>query len=167
MDQLATVVRLVTDVLGPDLVGIYLHGSSVLGGVKPASDLDVLAVSHQSLDDRRRLVLLSGLLAVSGRPAGGRPVDLTVVVQSAVRPWRWPPVGDFQYGEWLRHEYEAGLVPQPRTMPDVALAVAITLAGDRPLAGPPPAEVLDPVPPADLARPRRATPAGHRRAPAV
>lgn len=152
MDQLRAVTRLVTQVAGPDLVGIYLHGSSVLGGLKPASDLDILVVSRRSLDEDQRRGLVAGLLAVSGPRAGGRPVELTAVVVSQVRPWRWPPMGDFLYGEWLRSEYEAGRLPRPEPMPGLALAIAITLAGDHPLAGPPPAGVLDPVPPADLAR---------------
>lgn len=37
-------------------------------------------------------------------------------------------------------------------MPDLALLIAVALAGDRPLSGPPPAEVLDPVPRADVIR---------------
>jgi len=152
VDQLHAVTRLVTRIAGPDLVGIYLHGSSVLGGLKPASDLDVLVVSRRSLDEDQRRALVAGLLAVSGPPAGGRPVELTAVVASQVRPWRWPPVCDFLYGEWQRGEYEAGQLPRPEPMPGLALAIAITLAGAHPLAGPPPAEVLDPVPPADLAR---------------
>jgi streptomycin 3"-adenylyltransferase len=75
-----------------------------------------------------------------------------VVVQSEVRPWRYPPTGDFLYGEWLRAEYEAGKVPQPEPMPDLALLITMTLTGHHPLTGPRPAQVLDPVPQADLIR---------------
>jgi predicted nucleotidyltransferase len=149
-EQVGAVVRLVADVLRTELIGIYLHGSSVLGGVKPASDLDLLAVTRTSLVDRQRQALVSGLMAVSGSRVGARPVELTVVVDSAVRPWRWPPMGDFQYGEWLRGQYEAGELPQPVPMPELALTIAVTLTGDHPLAGPPPAQVLDPVPAPDL-----------------
>jgi streptomycin 3"-adenylyltransferase len=89
-------------------------------------------------------------MAISG--GGGRPVELTVVVQPEVRPWCWPPRCDFLYGEWLREEYEAGLVPQPEPMPGLALAIAITLLADHPLTGPSTDQVLDPVPAADLIR---------------
>ena len=40
------------DALGPNALGIYLHGSAVHGGLKPASDVDILVVSQQSLDHR-------------------------------------------------------------------------------------------------------------------
>jgi streptomycin 3"-adenylyltransferase len=151
-EQLEAVVRLVSDALRTELIGIYLHGSSVLGGAKPASDLDLLAVTRRTLDDRQRRSLVTGLMAVSGSRVGERPVELTVVVESDVRPWRWPPTGDFQYGEWLRAQYEAGQLPQSESMPELALTIAVTLAGDQPLVGPPPAQVLDPVPAPDLTR---------------
>ncbi|GAA2593508.1 nucleotidyltransferase [Streptomyces tubercidicus] len=150
MDQLGRTVELVCDTVGPDLVGMYLHGSAVLGGLAPASDLDVLAVTRRSLGDRQRHSLLEGLLQISGLISGVRPVELIVAVQSEVRPWRFPPTGDFLFGEWLREEFVAGGVPQPGPMPDLALVITMVLAGDRPLTGPRPAEVLDLVPHSDL-----------------
>ncbi|RSS80787.1 aminoglycoside adenylyltransferase family protein [Streptomyces sp. WAC06614] len=152
MDQLERTVRLVRDVVGPELLGTYLHGSAVLGGLAPASDLDVLAVTRRSLGDRERRALLDGLLEISGLTPSVRPVELTVVVRSEVRPWRFPPVGDFLYGEWLREDLRAGGPPRPCPMPDLAVALTVVLAGDHPLTGPPPAELLDPVPHADLVR---------------
>ncbi|QKW33393.1 DUF4111 domain-containing protein [Actinomadura sp. NAK00032] len=152
MSQLRDVVELAGRVLGGDVVGAYLHGSSVLGGLKPASDVDVLVVSRRSMDGRERRALLDGLLRVSGIGDGVRPVELVVVVQAEVRPWRYPPVCDFLYGEWLRDEYLAGKVPQPEPMPDLALLITMVLAGDRPLTGPRPGRVLAPVPHADLVR---------------
>ncbi|KOV13278.1 nucleotidyltransferase [Streptomyces sp. XY431] len=164
------IVALAEGVLGRDVVGVYLHGSAVLGGLRPASDLDVLLVARRSPTGRERSALLGGLLGISGPGAGdstadgdgdgtagrdedgARPVELAVVVQSDVRPWRYPPVCDFLYGEWLRADYEAGSVPRPEPMPDLALLITMALAGDRPLAGPPPARVLDPVPHTDLVR---------------
>ncbi|WP_030667216.1 aminoglycoside adenylyltransferase family protein [Streptomyces rimosus] len=152
MDQLAQTTGLLSDTLGPDLLGTYLHGSAVLGGLAPASDLDVLAVTRRSLDDRQRRALLAGLLEISGRTATVRPVELTVVVRSEIRPWRFPPTGDFLYGEWLRDTLRASGPPAPGPMPDLALVLTMALRGDHPLTGPPPAGLLPPVPHADLVR---------------
>ncbi|PZT70792.1 nucleotidyltransferase [Streptomyces sp. SW4] len=152
MHQVRKIVELVGGVLGEDVIGTYLHGSCVLGGLRPASDVDVLAVSRRRMDERERRALLEGLLALSGWRNKARPVELTVVVRSEVSPWRYPPTGDFLYGEWLRAEYEAGKVPRPEPMPDLALLITMTLAGDHPLTGPRPAQVLDPVPQADVVR---------------
>jgi Domain of unknown function (DUF4111) len=79
------------------------------------------------------------------------------VVQSDVRPWRHPPLVEFLYGEWRRDDYEAGFVPAPEAMADFGPEIALTLAGNVALAGPAPADVLDPIPDADL---RRAITAG-------
>jgi streptomycin 3"-adenylyltransferase len=153
--QVDDIVRLVGDVLGPDVVGAYLHGSAVLGGLRPTSDVDVLVVVRRptTADERREVV--ARVLDISGRRARrgpARPVELTIVVQSDVRPWRYPARAELQYGEWLRDDYERGFVPEPWAFPDLAPLVTMALAGNHPLVGPPPAEVLDPVPPVDLRR---------------
>ncbi|MFH8289059.1 aminoglycoside adenylyltransferase family protein [Streptomyces sp. NPDC018059] len=152
MNHLQESVALVDRVLGKDVIGAYLHGSAVFGGLKPASDVDVLVLSRLSMNERQRRDLLGGLLGISGARNKARPVELIVVVQSEVRPWRSPATCDFLYGEWLRPEYEAGKVPRPEPMPDLALLITMVLAGDRPLTGPRPAQVLDPVPHSDLIR---------------
>jgi streptomycin 3"-adenylyltransferase len=154
VNQLRVIVGLVGGVLGQDVIGTYLQGSSVLGGLRPASDVDVLVVSRRRMDERDRRTLLDGLLRISGDRNRARPVELAVVVRSEARPWRYPPTGDFLYGEWLRAAYEAGEVPRPEPMPDLALLITMTLTGDHPLTGPRPAQVHAPVPRADLVRAR-------------
>jgi streptomycin 3"-adenylyltransferase len=144
-------VRLVRDTLGDGVLGVCLHGSAVLGGLRPHSDIDLLVVARRSLTADQRRALLDGLLAVSGRD-GHRHVELTVVVRSQVRPWRYPPVCDFLYGDWLRDDYERGAVPAPAPCPDLAPLLTMALLGDRSLYGPPPTRLLDPVPHEDLVR---------------
>lgn len=151
--QTRDVVSLVRAVLGEDLIGAYLHGSAVLGGLRPRSDVDVLAVARRSATPEQRHRIVDGLLDISGRRARrgpARPVELIIVVQDDVRPWRYPPTCDFLYGEWLRDQYERGELPQPEPCPDLAPLLTMALAGDTPLYGPSPADLLDPVPTADL-----------------
>ncbi len=155
--QLDRVAALVQDVLGEAVVGAYLHGSAVLGGLNPHSDIDLLVVSRRPTTRAEKTRLVEGLLEISAHPddpAPGRPVELTIVVQSEVQPWRFPPRRDFQFGEWWRSEFAAGdLEPwQEPTDPDLAVLVTVVLGGDAPVLGPPPADVLDPVPAADLER---------------
>jgi len=152
--QLDEIVTLVRDVLGADAIGAYLHGSAVLGQLRPRSDTDVLVVSGCRLTPGQRRALVQGLMALSGRRAHAgpaRPIELTIVVESDVRPWRYPPRSEFQYGEWLRDDYERGVVPAASdASPDLAPLISMVLLGNQPLFGPPPADVLDPVPHADL-----------------
>jgi streptomycin 3"-adenylyltransferase len=153
--QLERVAALVHDVLGADAVGGYLLGSAVLGGLRPESDLDVLVVSKRQTTREEKERLVERLLSVSGRhtPQGRwRRVELTLVVESELRPWRYPPRFDFQYGDWLRHEFESGNVePWPgASNPDLAVLVTMVLLGGTRVFGPPPSEVFDPVPHDDL-----------------
>jgi predicted nucleotidyltransferase len=152
-EQIDEVMDAVRVVLGDDVVGAYLHGSYAAGGLRPRSDLDLLVVSRRptTRDEKRRL--FDRLFAISGKPGGPRrPIELTVVVESEVRPWRYPPAFELQYGEWLRRELERGNVePWPTTTnPDLASLITMVLLADRPLLGPPPCDVLDPVPHDDL-----------------
>lgn len=141
----------VRDVFGLNLVGAYLHGSAVLGGFRPDSDIDVIVVATRktTVDEKRRLIEL--LLSISGRrasPRSGRPIELDIVVESEIRPWRYPPPFDFHYSELRRDRFEAEeLEPWTSgTNPDLASTVTVVLLGGEPLAGPPPEQVFDPVP---------------------
>ncbi len=153
-EQLERLLGAVREVLGEDLVGAYLHGSAVLGGLRPCSDLDVLVVARRRMALEEKRSLVERLLAVSGPMSPGplRPVEMTVVAQPDVRPWRYPPSFDLQYGEWLRAELESGDVEPLRTTvnPDVTLLITMARLGDTPLLGRAPAEVFDPVPREDF-----------------
>jgi len=130
---------------------MYQHGSAVLGGLRPDSDIDVIAVASRgtTIDEKRDLIGL--LLSISGAPVSSRPIELDVVVASEIKPWRYPPAFDFHYSELWRERFEGEDVePWPSdTNPDLASAITMVLAGDAPLVGPPAADVFDPVPRAD------------------
>lgn len=154
MTQTEDTVRLVRETLGADVVGVYLHGSALLGGLRPHSDIDLFAVVERPVSALSRERLVEGLLDLSVWPARGqaRPVELTVVVRREVVPWTYPPRCEFQYGEWLRGEYELGRLPSPVRSRDLAPLITMVLQADTPLSGPPPGEVLAPVPREDLVR---------------
>lgn len=138
------------------MLGTYVYGSAVGGGLRPDSDLDLFVVAGRRLTPDEKRQLIGGLLPISGRelrPAPWRPLELTVVALPEVRPWRYPPRWELQYGEWLRPEFLAGeLEPWPSVNPDLAMLIAMVLASSRPLVGPPASELLDPVPHEDLVR---------------
>jgi predicted nucleotidyltransferase len=149
--QLGRVVTLVRDVLGRNVVGAYLLGSAVEGGLHPHSDLDVLVVCERALSRKEKRKLVDRILPISWRqtPSGiDRGIELTVVVHSDVRPWRYPPNRDFQYGDWLRLALERGETEHwaAKADPDLASLITQVLAADVALIGPPPPKVFDPVP---------------------
>jgi predicted nucleotidyltransferase len=149
--QIDLLLEGVRDLLRSDLVGAYLHGSAVLGGLRPDSDIDIVVVSARRTadDERRRLIDL--LLSASGtrtslRP--GRPIELDIVVASEIRLWRYPPTFDFHYDELLRDWFERGALEPwtSTTNEDLASALTVVLLGGESLTGPPPGQVFDPVP---------------------
>ena len=81
-----------------------------------------------------------------------RRIELTIVVESNVKPWCYPPSFDFQYGDWLRSELESGNVePWPTAVnPDLAVLISQVMLANMPLHGPLPSEIFDPVPYDDL-----------------
>jgi predicted nucleotidyltransferase len=153
--QMAEILAALRDVLGDELIGAYLHGSAVLGGLRALSDIDVLAVSARQMTEHEKRRMVAQLLVVSGTcPSAlpARPVEVTIVVWSQIRPWRYPPRMDFQYGEWWRDRFQRGeLEPWPSsTNPDLALLITMALLAGATLAGSPPSEIFDPVPRADV-----------------
>lgn len=141
-----------------DVQGIVLHGSAVLGSLRPTSDLDLLAVVTHPVEHRRKLLLVERVMRLSGDGERLRGAELTVVAVPDVRPWRYPAVRDLQYGEWLRAGLESGDESSLRRVvdPDLALILSVARTHGRALTGPPPAQLLDPVPSRDVVRATRA-----------
>jgi predicted nucleotidyltransferase len=154
--QVEAVGALVREVLGGDAIGAYLHGSTATGRLRHRSDVDILVLARRPTTDDEKCALIERLLRTSGRgdPSGrARSIELTIVVQGDVRPWRYPPRFDFQYGDWLRADFEGGiLTPWTSPNPDVAVLITMARAADRPVFGPPATEAFEPVPHADLER---------------
>ena len=153
LESLSTGLR---RILSTSVLGAYLHGSTGLGRLRLRSDLDVLVVNGTPLTAAERAEVTGLCLGLSGRyprqPGGSRPIELTVVTASDVRPWRYPPQCDLVYGERLRADVEAGLVLASFPCPDLAILCTMVLGCDAALFGPSPAELVDPVPPGHLVR---------------
>ena len=153
-DQARGVLALLDRSLGNGVVAVILHGSAVASGLRPESDLDLLVVVRRPLTAAQRGTLIRGLLEASrsrDRPALPRHLEVTLVVEDDVRPWRYPPRLEFQYGDWWRSAFEEGVdAPWTSPNPDLAIVLSAARSTGRALVGPRPADVLDPVPRADL-----------------
>ena len=149
-------VALLRRELDEELLGLALFGSAVSSGLRPSSDVDLLAVIDRPTTDDAKRRLIDNLLPISGSRAAmgpARSIEMTIVVRSAVRPWRYPPLVDFQYGDWLRADFERGaLCPWHVPNPDLAILLTSALQASQSLHGPPIAGFLDPVPREDLVR---------------
>ena len=148
----ATIQTLQELITGEELgspVAAYLTGSSCDGGLRPDSDLDILLITRVALQASERRILVEHLLGHSGRRATsqpGRPVELTSLVLDDIKPWRYPAMRDFLYGEWLRADYEAGLLPYRQADPNLPVILTSARRHSCVLMGPPLTELTDPVP---------------------
>lgn len=150
-EQLDRALAIIQRVLDSLVVGAYLFGSAVQGGLRHDSDLDILVLCRRPTTLSEKKHLIHSLMAISGEetPAGmWRRVEVTLVVQSDIKPWHFPPSIDLQYGDWLRSEYEKGnFEPSPTPLsPDLALLITMVLDAETALFGPLPASVFEPVP---------------------
>lgn len=138
------------------LVAVYLHGSAVTGGLRPHSDVDLLAVIGGTIARQSGKRLAADLMALSGRyprdPAGRRPLELIVFSRADLAAPAYPMRCEFIYGEWLRHAYEAGDIPAPVRDPELTLVLAQARQEAKPLFGPDAGELLPVVPQTDIRR---------------
>lgn len=96
---------------------------------------------------------MSSLLAVSAFPGTDtklRALEVTVLAQKDVVPWRYPARRQMQFGEWLREDINAGTY-EPALM-DHDLAILLTKARRRSVAlyGPTAHKFFDEVPAIDV-----------------
>mgnify|MGYP000898303635 CR=1 FL=1 len=148
-------LNLIKELLECQLVGVYLYGSAVMGGLRADSDVDILALTNCSLSESSRTELTKQLMEISGKPGGStgiRPLEVTVVNQNNVVPWHFPPKYEFMYGEWLREQFEKGEIPSAAYDPDLALLLAQLRRNSIVLSGHKAEEVLDPIPWVDIQR---------------
>lgn len=149
--------RALLRIIPPDAhLGTYLYGSATAGGMRPDSDLDLAVIVSRRLTPEEKTALIATLRPLSRRgmrPKEWRPLEVTVVALPDVRPWRYPPPVDLQYGEWLT---DADLAEQaaaePREHPDLALAITQLREAGRAIAGPAARQILDAVPHGDVVR---------------
>ena len=153
-EQLTQAKHVLQAHLSSTLVAIHLFGSVVESGLQAMSDIDLLVTITQPLTPTARESLAIDLLEVSTWPPTStqRPLEVTVLVENAVVPWRYPPEREFQFGEWLREEFLSGRF-QGRVI-DHDLAVILTQVRQRHivLLGPPAGELFEPVPSSDFRR---------------
>lgn len=142
--------------LGESLIAIHLHGSAVGGGLRPLSDVDLLAIVDRPTTPDVRKRLVTDLLEISGRypapPGGARPIELTILLLSDLQPAPCPARVEFVYGEWLRSDFEAGGTADPSVSAGHTLLLAQARREAKALRGPALPDLLHPIPDEDVHR---------------
>ena len=153
--EAAKVLSVVREQLAESLVAFYLHGSATAGGLRPDSDVDLLAVIDRPMTSAVRASLLNKLLKLSGRPgqkSAARPIELIIFLRADLSVEAYPARCEFIYGEWLRDEFEAGKEPAPARDPEMTLVLAQARREAKTLAGPAADELLPVISQEDIRR---------------
>ena len=148
--QLKDSIELLRTILGSDLLGVYLYGSALVGGLQKYSDIDLFAVTNRATTSEEKAKLVAKLLQISGiyMKSSKRPLEITLVEKRMINPWQYPPHFDFQYGEYLRDSFEKDIIEpwENYEMPDLAVLVTQVLLGSETLWGLKPSQLLVEVP---------------------
>lgn len=147
-NQALQVSEAIEDLFENQIIGIYLYGSAILGGLHINSDVDILVIVNQDLTEATRNELTKRLMPLSGKIGCknlNRPLEVTIINQNDIVPWQFPPKCEFMYGEWLREQMEAGDIPQACYDPDVAILLWQARSHSLSLKGPEAIEVIEPI----------------------
>ena len=152
-EQVSQVCAVIEHHLASTLQAIHLYGSTLDGGLKPYSDIDLLVTVSERPDEAIRQALLLDLLTVSVLPGEDktlRALEVTVIAHNEVVPWRYPARRELQFGEWLRKDLLTGIF-EPAVL-DIDLAILLTKARQHSIAlvGPAAEELFEPVPEHDF-----------------
>lgn len=154
-DQVFDTLSVLENHLGETIQAIHLFGSAVDGGLKPLSDIDLLITVNAPLDESTKVALTSDLLSVSAFPgtdAERRALEVTVLAQEDVVPWRYPARRQMQFGEWLRDDINAGVFEPATTDHDLAILLTKVRRHSIALYGPAAQEFFDEIPAIDVQR---------------
>jgi len=119
-------------VLDGNFEGFYLHGSLAMGGFNPIrSDIDILVITSNPIDMKQKRSLARLFLDFSNNP---NPIEISILNQSQLSPWRHPCPYDFHYSEAWRKRYEEDLMKGSHhfikdgchTDPDIAAHITMT-----------------------------------------
>ncbi|WP_129717424.1 aminoglycoside adenylyltransferase family protein [Pedobacter sp. SYP-B3415] len=132
---------------------IHLYGSAAHGNMAPQSDIDLFVTIGNKLTDVTRHALMLELLNHSAPPksdAAKRALEVTVVSEKEIMPWRSPAIREMQFGEWLRNDLAAGII-EPE-LADIDLGLLLTQIREHsiPVFGPPAETFFEPVPHEDV-----------------
>ena len=138
------------EILRDNLVGIYLHGSAVMGCYNPAkSDIDLIVVVKDSMPNEVKSAYLDMVVELSGKgPAKG--IEMSIVKESVCKPFAYPTPFELHFSvahlDWYRNDPEDYISKMKGEDKDLAAHFTIINHGGKCLCGAPIKEVFDDVP---------------------
>ncbi len=140
-------------ILKNNLVGVYLHGSAVMGCYNPAkSDIDLIVVVKEPMEDAVKRAYLDMAVELNAiGPAKG--IEMSVVTQKVCKPFVYPTPFDLHFSaahlDRYRHDPEDYIRKMKGTDKDLAAHFTIITHRGRCLCGTPIKDTFAEVPEQD------------------
>ena len=140
-------------ILGDNLVGVYLHGSAVMGCFNPEkSDVDLLVVVNEEPTDTVKCAFLDMVVSLNENgPAKG--IEMSVVRRGVCKPFVYPTPFELHFSkmhlDWYRSNPEDYIAKMKGTDRDLAAHITVIRARGVCLCGAPIDEVFGEVPKQD------------------
>lgn len=136
--------------IGPNLVGVYLHGSAVMGCFQPKkSDLDFIVVVKETMPDEVKRAFMNMVVTLNAEgPAKG--IEMSIVRREVCDPFVYPTPFELHFSvgclNWYREDPEGFIQKMNGTDKDLAAHFTVIRARGKCLCGAPIEEVFGVVP---------------------
>lgn len=140
-------------ILGENLVGVYLHGSAVMGCFNPAkSDLDfIVVIAHPMTDETKRAYMDMVLALNVDGPAKG--IEMSIVLREVCKPFVYPTPFELHFSErhikWYNENPSDYVQKMNGSDKDLAAHFTVIRARGKCLWGAPVSDVFAEVPATD------------------
>ena len=140
-------------ILNENLVGIYLHGSAVMGCFNPdKSDIDLIVVVNGTVDDSTKREFMDMVVELNSvGPAKG--IEMSVVTKDACKPFCYPTPFELHFSvahiDWYKSNPNDYIQKMKGTDKDLAAHFTIIVNRGKCLYGAPIEEVFAAVPKED------------------
>ena len=139
-------VRECSEILGENLVGVYLHGSAVMGCFNPdKSDIDLIVVVRDTVPDDRKRRFMEMIVALNEKaPAKG--IEMSIVKSGVCRPFAYPTPFELHFSSgtlgWYKSDSEGYIQNMKGEDKDLAAHFMIITNRGKTLYGKPIEEVF-------------------------
>lgn len=127
------------EILGGDLVGIYLHGSAVMGCFQPKkSDIDLIIVIKNEILDEQKRKFMDRVVEWNGQ-APEKGLEISIVRESVCTPFVYPTPFELHFSvthlDWYRQDADDYIKKMKGTDKDLAAHFTILYHRGRTLCG--------------------------------
>ena len=139
-------VRECREILGENLVGVYLHGSAVMGCFNPEkSDIDLIVVVRDTVPDDRKRQFMEMVVTLNEKaPAKG--IEMSIVKAGICRPFAYPTPFELHFSSgtlgWYKSDPEGYIQNMKGEDKDLAAHFMIITNRGKTLYGKPIEEVF-------------------------